>query len=105
MGANALMCVNKLFSYSLGYQDSNLERMNQNHLCCQLHHTPRYLPPWATSENFTGRRPHIQTERTVTYTTFPTTSSPGPYPRNGLLIQMTEPGTQPTMSVRHSSAS
>ena len=27
-------------SSPLGYQDSNLEWMNQNHLCCQLHHTP-----------------------------------------------------------------
>ena len=24
----------------LGYQDSNLEWLNQNQLCCQLHHTP-----------------------------------------------------------------
>ena len=28
----------------LGYQDSNLERMNQNHQCCQLHHTPWGMP-------------------------------------------------------------
>ncbi len=28
----------------LGYQDSNLERMNQNHQCCQLHHTPWGIP-------------------------------------------------------------
>src|SRR5699024_1262932 len=27
----------------LGYQDSNLEQLNQNQPCCQLHHTP----PWA----------------------------------------------------------
>lgn len=27
-------------SLSLGYLDSNQEWMNQNHLCCQLHHTP-----------------------------------------------------------------
>src|SRR6476619_3559550 len=24
----------------LGYQDSNLEQLNQNQPCCQLHHTP-----------------------------------------------------------------
>ena len=24
----------------LGYQDSNLEQLNQNQSCCQLHHTP-----------------------------------------------------------------
>ena len=24
----------------LGYLDSNQEQMNQNHPCCQLHHTP-----------------------------------------------------------------
>jgi DNA-binding SARP family transcriptional activator len=27
-------------SNELGYQDSNLEWLNQNQLCCQLHHTP-----------------------------------------------------------------
>jgi hypothetical protein len=27
-------------STKLGYQDSNLEWLNQNQLCCQLHHTP-----------------------------------------------------------------
>jgi hypothetical protein len=26
--------------HELGYQDSNLEWLNQNQLCCQLHHTP-----------------------------------------------------------------
>ena len=30
----------KYEGYSLGYLDSNQEWMNQNHLCCQLHHTP-----------------------------------------------------------------
>ena len=30
----------RAFEPPLGYQDSNLEWMNQNHLCCQLHHTP-----------------------------------------------------------------
>ncbi len=30
------LCIKK----ELGYLDSNQERMNQNHLCCQLHHTP-----------------------------------------------------------------
>ena len=25
----------------LGYLDSNQEQMNQNHSCCQLHHTPK----------------------------------------------------------------
>lgn len=28
----------------LGYLDSNQEWMNQNHLCCQLHHTPMADP-------------------------------------------------------------
>ena len=27
----------------LGYLDSNQEQMNQNHPCCQLHHTPMTL--------------------------------------------------------------
>ena len=27
----------------LGYQDSNLDRLNQNQVCCQLHHTPMLL--------------------------------------------------------------
>jgi hypothetical protein len=27
----------------LGYLDSNQEQMNQNHPCCQLHHTPMAL--------------------------------------------------------------
>ena len=29
-----------LIRSGLGYQDSNLEWLNQNQLCCQLHHTP-----------------------------------------------------------------
>src|SRR5699024_10458155 len=28
------------WSVQLAYQDSNLERLNQNQLCCQLHHRP-----------------------------------------------------------------
>src|ERR1700754_1067276 len=28
------------FRQWLGYQESNLEWLNQNQLCCQLHHTP-----------------------------------------------------------------
>ncbi|CDZ91910.1 hypothetical protein RHRU231_890008 [Rhodococcus ruber] len=30
----------KITGQTLGYQDSNLEWLNQNQLCCQLHHTP-----------------------------------------------------------------
>jgi hypothetical protein len=30
--------------FPLGYQDSNLEWLNQNQLCCQLHHTPMACP-------------------------------------------------------------
>ena len=26
--------------HSLGYQDSNLDQLNQNQSCCRLHHTP-----------------------------------------------------------------
>lgn len=40
----------------LGYLDSNQEWMNQNHLCCQLHHTPigRRRSSWNC---FVGRTP------------------------------------------------
>ena len=53
---------------SLGYQDSNLEWLNQNQLCCQLHHTPlgitRFvLTSLATGDNFSGEYPACQIER------------------------------------------
>src|SRR4029077_12939879 len=37
-GADALR--SRRSSQELGYQDSNLEWLNQNQLCCQLNHTP-----------------------------------------------------------------
>lgn len=46
----------KYEGYSLGYLDSNQEWMNQNHLCCQLHHTPRV---W-TSESLRSRGRQIK---------------------------------------------
>lgn len=49
----------------LGYQDSNLEWLNQNQLCCQLHHTPmtRTLDPtvWVTVRPCSERGEDYQT--------------------------------------------
>src|SRR6185295_2943681 len=35
-----MLLAQTLIAKWLGYQDSNLEWLNQNQLCCQLHHTP-----------------------------------------------------------------
>src|SRR5665647_3156542 len=37
---------------TLGYQDSNLDELNQNQSCCQLHHTP-----WGIDALSGGSRP------------------------------------------------
>ena len=50
------LCIKK----ELGYLDSNQERMNQNHLCCQLHHTPitRSISYAYSSEKTSKRTPN-----------------------------------------------
>lgn len=40
----------------LGYQDSNLEWLNQNQQCCRLHHTPM---TWASEPRFWMKRSHL----------------------------------------------
>src|SRR5258708_4140128 len=36
----------------LGYQDSNLEQLNQNQSCCRLHHTPQAFTAPAGRSHF-----------------------------------------------------
>ena len=74
------MLSRKRSSLWLGYQDSNLEWLNQNQLCCQLHHTPLaayhrrsqaispYITRWgAPTAVVSGRRqlPKIRTRPTT----------------------------------------
>ncbi len=46
----------------LGYQDSNLEWLNQNQLCCQLHHTPM---TWAFGSSLAAAAPSFRPRKRV----------------------------------------
>ena len=70
--------------FPLGYQDSNLEWLNQNQLCCQLHHTPMTRPGCpARAEKRVSNAPTVTTNAQVERLTPAAPRAAGPRWRRG----------------------